>query len=246
MFSIQDQVIVITGAGGGIGCTMAQAFLTAGAKLVATDLDLAAVEATIAEADAGRAIAVQQDVTDPASMAAVLERAHETFGRVDAVVNNAGVAQQKPYDQVSERDWDLQLDVNAKGVFFACQAAGNYFREHGAGRIVNMASFVGKTAIPEYGPYNASKAAVIAITQTFAHELGPDGVNVNAICPGVVRTPMWDKLDPQQWDRQVAKIPLGRGQEMGDIASAAIFLLSDGASSITGATLPVTGGLAMW
>lgn len=147
---------------------------------------------------------------------------------------------------MSEGDWDLILDINAKGTWFASAAAGEYFKRQGSGKIVNVASFCGKQAIAEYGPYNASKFAVVGITQTLALELGPHNVNVNAVAPGVVKTPLWDSLDPAQWEMQEQKIPLRRGQMPEDIGEAVSFLASERARNITGTTLGVTGGLSNW
>lgn len=242
---LEGQVAVITGAGQGIGLGIARVLVREGARVVLTDIDQDRV-AEAAREFGGAAVGVQQNVADVASSEAVIARAVDEFGRLDIFVNNAGVAQQKPFEQTTETDWDLILDVNAKGTWFASAAAGQYFKSQSAGKIVNVASFCGKQAIEEYGPYNASKFAVIGITQTLALELGPHNINVNAVAPGVVKTPLWDTLDPSQWEMQEQKIPLRRGQMPEDIGEAVSFLASERARNITGTTLGVTGGLSNW
>lgn len=248
MSNLQDKVAIVTGAGQGIGRGIALTLAAHGAKVVVTDLDEARAKATAASihASGGAVLALQQDVSDLASMARVRDEAIASFGGLDILVNNAGVAMQKPFDEVTEKDWDFINDINSKALFFACQSVAKYFRERKAGKIVNIASFCGKQAIVEYAPYNASKFSVVGITQTLALELGPFGINVNAVCPGVVKTPMWEALPPEQWAMQEEKIPLRRGQTAEEIGEAVAFLASERARSITGASLPVTGGLAMW
>lgn len=242
---LAGKVAVITGAGQGIGLGIARVLVREGARVVLTDIDQDRVaEAALEFGDS--AFGVQQNVADPASSDEVIARTNERFGALDIFVNNAGVAQQKPFSDTSESDWDLILDVNAKGTWFASAAAGAFFRAQGAGKIVNIASFCGKQAIAEYGPYNASKFAVVGMTQTLALELGPHNVNVNAVAPGVVKTPLWDSLDPSQWEMQEQRIPLRRGQMPEDIGEAVSFLASERARNITGTTLGVTGGLSNW
>jgi meso-butanediol dehydrogenase/(S,S)-butanediol dehydrogenase/diacetyl reductase len=248
MNNLQDKVAIVTGAGQGIGQGIALTLAAYGAKVVVTDLDEARAKTTADDIQAagGTALALQQDVSDLSSIGRVQGEAIAFFGGLDILVNNAGVAMQKPFDEVTEKDWDFINDINSKALFFACQSAAKYFKERKAGKIVNVASFCGKQAIAEYAPYNASKFSVVGITQTLALELGPYGINVNAVCPGVVKTPMWEALPPEQWAMQEEKIPLRRGQTADDIGEAVAFLASENARSITGASLPVTGGLAMW
>ncbi|WP_437773402.1 SDR family NAD(P)-dependent oxidoreductase [Arthrobacter sp. KNU40] len=248
MSELTGKVAVVTGAAQGIGRGIAMVLAKRGAAVVVTDLDgnqakLAADEIIAA---GGTAVALQHDVSDLAAAEKVISQARLKLGAFDIWVNNAGVSMQKPYDQVTERDWDFINDINAKSTFFAAQAAGRELAKQGDGRIINIASFCGKQAIDEYAPYNASKFAAIAITQTLALELGPSGVTVNAVCPGIVKTRMWDGLDPAQWTKQEAKIPLRRGQTPEDIGEAVAFLASDRAKNITGASIPVTGGLSIW
>ncbi len=246
---LEGKTAIITGAGQGVGRGIAEVLAAQGAAVVITDVDdsRAGEAAAAIGGSGGRALPVHQNVLDLSSWDAVFTAATEHFGSADILVNNAGVASQKPLSEVTEKDWDLTNDINAKAVFFGCQAAGRYFGGRGGGgKIVNVSSMVGKNAIPEYAPYNASKAAVISITQSAALEFASFDVNVNAVCPGIVRTPLWDALDPAQWDRQIERVPLGRGQMPDDIGYAVAFLASEWARNITGAAVPVTGGLQMW
>lgn len=245
---LAGSVAIVTGAGQGIGEGIARVLAKYGAKLVLTDLDGAKAEAA---ADAlrsmgGDALATQQDVADTASMKRIIDRTISHFGTFDILVNNAAIATQQPFDEITEVQWDKVNAVNQRGLFFAAQAAGRHFKRQQSGKILNISSFSGKQAVEEYLIYNATKAATIMMTQTLALELGPYNVNVNAICPGIVKTPIWDNLDPAVWDRNEQRIPLRRGQTTEDIGEAAAFLVSEQSRNITGAVLAVTGGLAMF
>jgi meso-butanediol dehydrogenase / (S,S)-butanediol dehydrogenase / diacetyl reductase len=245
---LRDKVAVVTGGGDGIGRGIATVMARHGAHVVVADIssDKAKTVAAQIEALDRRSLPILQDVADLASSDSVLSAAIGTFGQVDILVNNVGVASQVAFDALTEAEWDRINDINSKALFFSCQTYGRYFRDRKAGKIVNISSYVGKEAIVEYAHYCASKAAVIAITQSVAKELAAHGVNVNAVCPGIVRTPMWDGLNPDQWAMQEPKIPLGRGQTVEDIGEAVSFLASERARNITGMTLGVTGGLAVW
>ena len=245
---LAGKIAVVTGGGSGIGQGIARVMATRGADIVVTDVKGDKAEAVAAEivAIGRRGLALQQDVADLVSVADVLAKAIAAFGQVDIVVNNAGVATQIAFDDMSESEWDRVNDINAKSVFFSCQTYGRYFRGRKTGKIVNISSYVGKESIAEYAHYCASKFSVIAITQTLAKELALHNVNVNAVCPGIVYTPVWDGLHLEQWKKQEQKIPLGRGQTVEDIGEAVSFLVSERAKNITGVSLGVTGGLAMW
>lgn len=248
MRDFQGRVGVVTGAGQGIGRGIATILAGRGARVVLTDINNDLVGSAADELRAGghEVVALAHDVADTTSTTGIIREVVERFGRFDFLVNNAGVAAQTPFDQVTEAEWDRLHAINLRGLFFACQAAGIYFKERGGGRIVNISSFAGRKPVEEYVSYNTTKAGVVMVTQTLALELGPADVTVNAVCPGIVRTPIWDSVDPEQWSRQEKLIPLRRGQTIDDISEAVAFLLSDRARNITGATIPVTGGLAMW
>ncbi|WP_321883356.1 SDR family NAD(P)-dependent oxidoreductase [Paraburkholderia bannensis] len=248
MLELEGKVAVVTGAGSGIGRGCALVLARHGADVVVADLDLGAARNTAAEiAGLGRrAMGLQQDVGNIESHQLVLDEAIAAFGAVDILINNAGVASQAKFEAVTEEDWDRMNDINSKALFFSCQTYGKYFASRRSGKIVNITSFCGKEAIVEYAPYCASKFSATGLTQSLAKELAAFNVNVNAVCPGIVRTRMWDGLADDQWDLQVKKIPLGRGQTPDDIGEAAAFLASERARNITGASLGVTGGLSIW
>ncbi|MFJ8604996.1 SDR family NAD(P)-dependent oxidoreductase [Streptomyces shenzhenensis] len=245
---LADVTAVVTGAGNGIGVGIATVLAEHGATVAVTDLAETAAEETagLIRDAGGRAMALRHDVCDNASGEHVLRQVVDTYGRVDLLVNNAGVARQTPFDRIGEAEWDLIQNVNVRGLFFTSQLFARYFTERGSGRIVNIASYAGKEPIVEYAHYNASKAAAISLTQTLALELAPHNVTVNAVCPGVVRTKLWESLPEAQWKKQTARIPLGRGQTPEDIGEAVAFLASDRARNITGMSLGVTGGLSVW
>jgi NAD(P)-dependent dehydrogenase (short-subunit alcohol dehydrogenase family) len=170
------------------------------------------------------------------------------------LVNNAGVSRSVPFHELDEAEWRRVHDVNVLGVFLCCRAVVPHMMDRRSGRIINIASMVGKEAIPFFVHYSASKFAVIGLTQGLAKEMAPYDVNVNAVCPGVVRTPLWEPLLDQlsatkgisrdeAWQEFVDGIPLGRPQEPEDIGEAVAFLASDHARNMTGQGLNVTGGM---
>jgi NAD(P)-dependent dehydrogenase (short-subunit alcohol dehydrogenase family) len=262
MADLQDKVVLVTGAGAGIGRATALAMAAAGATVAAADIDLAAAQRTAAEAatNTRRAIAIEADCGDVASIDAMVARTVAEFGRLDVTVNNAGVTRYAPIMDLTEADWDRIHRVNAKGVFFCLQrAAKEMIRQHqrdgGGGRIVNIASISGRGyAGASNAAYAASKGAVIALTKTAAQQLGRHNINVNAICPGVTRTELGARnavMRAAERGITVAEleaeqergIPIGRANTPEDIAAMAVFLASPGARNITGQAYNVDGGL---
>ena len=262
MAILQDKIVLVTGAGAGIGRATALAMAAAGATIAAADIDLAAAERTAAEAatNARRAIAIEADCGDVASIDRMVARAVAEFGRLDVIVNNAGVTRYAPIMELGEADWDRIHRVNAKGVFFCLQRAARemiaqHQRGEGGGRIINIASISGR-GYPgaSNAAYAASKGAVIALTKTAAQQLGPHDINVNAICPGVTRTELGARnavaraaergiTIAQLQAEQDAQIPIRRANTPEDIAAMAVFLASPGARNITGQAYNVDGGL---
>ena len=267
MAMLQDKVVLVTGAGAGIGRATALAMAEAGAAVAAADIDLAAAQRTAEEAAGNnrRAIAIMADCGDVASINAMVVRAVTELGRLDVIVNNAGVTRYAEIMDLTEADWDHIHRVNAKGVFFCLQRAAkemiaqNQTVQHRAdrsgGRIINIASISGRGyAGASNAAYAASKGAVIALTKTASQQLGRHNINVNAICPGVTRTELGARnAVARAAERGIsvalleaeaeARIPIGRANMPEDIAAMAVFLASPGARNITGQAYNVDGGL---
>ncbi len=262
MADLQNKIVLVTGAGAGIGRATALAMAAAGAAVAAADIDPAAANRTAVEAagNKGRAIAIEADCGDVASIDAMVARTVAELGRLDVIVNNAGVTRYAEIMELTEADWDRIHRVNAKGVFFCLQrAARAMIAQHQAdghgGRIVNIASISGR-GYPgaSNAAYAASKGAVIALTKTAAQQLGRYDINVNAICPGVTRTELGARnavaraaergiTVAQLQAEQEAQIPIRRANLPEDIAAMAVFLASPGARNITGQSYNVDGGL---
>ena len=245
---LKDRVVLITGAGSGIGHQTALACAREGAKIVAVDLDEAAAAKTCAAVGAGDAIAVQSDVSRAADCARMVQRAEEDFGRLDVLFNNAGISHIDDDDAVNTEEdvWDLTMDVNLKGVFLGCKYGIPALRRAGGGAIVNTASFVALlgAATPQLA-YTASKGGVLALTRELAVVHAREQIRVNALCPGPLRTELLMKyLDTEEkLNRRLVHIPMGRFGEAEEIARTVVFLASDDASYITGTSFVVDGGI---
>ena len=245
---LKDRVVLITGAGSGIGHQTALACAREGAKIVAVDLDEAAAAKTCAAIGAGDAIAVQSDVSRAADCARMVQRAEEDFGRLDVLFNNAGISHIDDDDAVNTEEdvWDLTMDVNLKGVFLGCKYGIPALRRAGGGAIVNTASFVALlgAATPQLA-YTASKGGVLALTRDLAVVHAREQIRVNALCPGPLRTELLMKyLDTEEkLNRRLVHIPMGRFGEAEEIARTVVFLASDDASYITGTSFVVDGGI---
>jgi NAD(P)-dependent dehydrogenase (short-subunit alcohol dehydrogenase family) len=254
---MQDKIVLVTGAGAGIGRATALAMAEAGASVAAADIDLTAAQQTASQAAGNNrhAIAIEADCGDVASIDAMVARTLTEFGRIDVIVNNAGVTRYAQIMDLTEADWDRIHRVNAKGVFFCLQRAAREMIRQGGGRIINIASISGR-AYPgaSNAAYAASKGAVISLTWMAAQQLGRHNINVNAICPGVTRTELGARNAVERaaergitvaelQAQQEAGIPIGRANQPEDIAAMAVFLASPGARNITGQAYNVDGGL---
>ncbi len=244
---LQGKTAIITGAAGGIGMATARKFVREGAAIVVADHHPERVEEAVAALATGDAkvLGVCTDVTDHASVEAMVGRTIDAFGRVDVLVNNAGITQDARLVKMSETQFDAVIDVNLKGVFLCAQAVAGPMLEQGSGVILNASSVVGLYGNFGQTNYAATKAGVIGFTKTWARELGPKGVRSAVVCPGFVRTPILASIPPAVMQKTIDKIPLGRLGEPEEIANVYAFLASDEASYLNGAVIEVSGGIML-
>lgn len=247
---LENKVALITGAGSGIGRESALLFAREGARVVVADVNDDAGQGVVEElrAAGGEAVYVHADVSKSADAEGMIRAAEESFGRLDVLFNNAGISHARDDDAVAteEEVWDLTMSINLKGVFLGCKYGIPALRRAGGGSIINTASFVALlgAATPQLA-YTASKGGVLAMTRELAVIHAREGIRVNALCPGPLRTELLMKyLDTEEKRRRrLVHIPMGRFGEAGEIAKAALFLASDESSFTTGATFLVDGGI---
>ena len=258
---LDGRIVLITGAAGGIGAACARRLAAEGARLVLADLDGPAVERLAGELGQ---VAVQCDVTRRADIECMVDTACQRWGRLDVLFNNAGVIQGKPLLDLTEDDWDRLMNVNLRAVFFVLQAAARRMVRQDPipgselrGKLIQTASIAAyRGGLPLTAHYAASKAGVVSITRTAAQVLAASKITSNCICPGVVDTPMWDKLDAdwtalegwprrEAWKRRTAGIPLGRPERPEDLAGLVAFLVSSDSDYLTGQAINMDGGLVM-
>jgi len=249
MFNLQERVALVTGARRGMGRTHALLLAKQGAKVVITDIDLEQCELVADEVrSAGGDVACfKMDVSNKADVESVFDQVIAKYGRLDILVNNAGIYQSKPFLEMSEEDWDRTVDINLKGYFLCAQRAAKEMAKNKYGRIVNIASIAsGGVGVGFAGGahYTASKGGIIGMTETLAVELAPLGITVNVIGPGVIDTPMVGaaNLPKEVMDAMLAGVPLKRMGRPEEVSAAVVFLASEEASYVTGATLYVDGG----
>ncbi len=247
------QVALVTGAATGIGYAIALRLAHAGYDIAVADVDPVGAERAAEELrrKGRRAATIPCDVGDRDDAFRMAEQAARVLGDLDLLVNNAGIARLGPLATFLEVDWRELFRVNVDGVFFCCQAVLPGMMARRQGNIINIASWNGKLAAPNFGAYSATKAAVISLTQTLAREVASHGIRVNAVCPGIVAgTPMRAEVERQgpafglpPSSERAKMIPLGRLGTPADIANVVAFLASDGAAYMTGQAVNVTGGL---
>jgi 3-oxoacyl-[acyl-carrier protein] reductase len=246
-FRLDGRVAVVTGAAQGLGAAIACALHQEGALLAALDIDLAGAQAQVSELGDGKgALALHVDVRERASLAAAVDTVVGRFGRLDIMVNNAALNIARPFDEVDDAEWDDVLAVNLRGVLFGCQLAVERMRPNRFGRILNLASDAGQQPNRFVGAHYASaKGGVIALTKAIAVAVAADGVTVNAIAPAAFEGPVLSSLPETQTAALRSAIPVGRFGHPEEVGAAAVFLASDCAGYITGATLDLNGGQIM-
>lgn len=252
---MDNSVIVITGAGSGMGAAMAKNFAARGAGIAIFDLDEtkgSAVANSITDAN-GKAVYKKVDVTNKQEVQRAADEAEQELGKITSWINSAGVSKMVPFLKSSEELWDLTINVNLKATFLCCQVAVEKMLEHGGGTILNMSSLSGKKASAWQTIYCASKFGVQGLTQSIAKEFADRNIRVNSICPGIVYTEMWEKLkyeyaqkksiDPEEVMPYFKKnIPMHRLVDLQDVINAAVFLLTDNSGYLTGQSINLTGG----
>ena len=259
MGKVDGKVAFLTGSGRGIGRAIAERFAKEGAIMVLTDINEDALSETLelVKKYSPSSTSYKLDVTNEKMVQEVVKKVIDNFGRIDILLNNAGVSNMNHFWELTEEDWDFNMNVNAKGVFFVTKAIAPYMIKEKKGKIVTTASMAAKLGAPLLAHYSASKFAVLGFMQAVAKELAPYGINVNSVCPGFVKTSMQDREvvweaklrgidDPEKVRREyIDMTPLGRLCYPEDVAKVVLFLASDDADFLTGQAINVTGGVCV-
>jgi len=240
---LENKVAIVTGAAKGIGFATAQRFAEAGARVIVADINLAAVKSAAAQIPHAEAYAM--DVTDRASIQAVVDQVIQKHGRIDILINNAGITQDARMIKMTEAQFDTVIDVNLKGVFNCTQLVVPHMLEAGTGAIVNASSVVGLYGNFGQTNYSATKFGVIGFTKTWARELGPKGIRVNAVCPGFIATEMVKAMPENILQDIERRSWLGRLGTPEEMANVYLFLASDEASYVNGVALEASGGISL-
>jgi len=242
---LKGKVAIVTGGAQGIGLATVRKFLAEGARVALVDRSAPAVAAAVAQLDGADVRGFAVDVTDRTALDAMVVQVRGAFGRIDVLVNNAGITQDARLQNMTDEQFDRVIDVNLRGVFQATQAVLATLLEQGSGVILNASSVVG--VYGNYGQtnYAASKFGVIGFVKTWARELGPKGIRCNAVCPGFIATGLLDSVPAKVLDQMRERVPLRRLGDPAEVANVYAFLASDEASYINGAVIDVGGGLTL-
>ena len=243
----QDKVVIITGGASGIGRVSALRFAAEGATVVIWDIDKAKAEATRGEIEAGggQVLAMQVNTVQPEQATAAAQAVHDRFGRIDVLINNAGITRDATLRKMTLAQWQQVIDVNLTGVFVCAQAVAPYMEAQRSGRIINTSSVVGLYGNFGQANYAATKAGLIGLTKTLARELGKYNITVNAVAPGFMATDMLATIPEKVLDALKSRTPLGRLGKPEDIAAAYLFLASDEAGYVSGTVLSVDGAITI-
>lgn len=245
-FRCDGKVALVTGASKGIGYGVAKAMAHAGAKVIVAARDTDALETLVHEIrdEGGEASALELDLSKIKSIEPAFQSVKDEYGSLDILVNNAGLGANHPAVEVREDDWDEMMDINLKGLFFCCQAAGKIMLEQKFGRIINMSSQASVVGIRDHAIYCATKGGVNQLTRVLALEWSSSGVNVNGVGPTFIYTPgTAERLDqPEYLEGVLSRLPIGKVGQISDVAGAVIYLASPAGAMVTGTTLLVDGG----
>ncbi|HPF46149.1 MAG: 3-oxoacyl-[acyl-carrier-protein] reductase [Alphaproteobacteria bacterium] len=244
MFDLTGKCALITGASGGLGSAIARTLHAAGAKVALSGTREEPLKALAAELGDG-AYVVPANLSDPESVAALPAAATAAMGAVDILVNNAGITRDNISMRLKDSDWDDVMQVNLKAAFNLTQGVMRGMMKKRAGRIINITSIVGVTGNPGQVNYAASKAGMIGMSKSFAHELASRNITVNCIAPGFIESPMTDELSDDQKSSLLSNVPAGRLGRADEVAAGVLYLASDEADYVTGQTLHINGGMAM-
>jgi len=245
--NLKDKVVIVTGAARGIGEAVALKFTKKEAKVVLVDIDKESIDALVKKLNSmgGDALGIKVDVTKKEAVEGMVEKVVEKFGKIDVIINNAGITSDAKLVKMTEDQFDKVIDVNLKGTYNCAQAVAQVLEAQGYGVILNASSVVGIYGNFGQTNYAATKWGVIGMTKSWAKELGKKGIRVNAVAPGFILTPMTEKMPEKVLDMMKKKAPINRLGLPEDIANAYAFLASDEASFITGTVLSVDGGLVL-
>ncbi|MDD5692742.1 MAG: 3-oxoacyl-[acyl-carrier-protein] reductase [Candidatus Omnitrophica bacterium] len=244
---LKDKVALITGGARGIGQAIAMAFAKEGADIAVADVNLETAQKTASEIEllGRKALALEMDVTNYEKVEEGVNKILDKMGKVDILINNAGITKDNLLLRMSQSDWDAVINVNLKGTFNCIKAVSRPMVKQRSGRIISIASIIGLMGNPGQANYAASKAGIIALTKTVAKELASRNINANAIAPGFIQTEMTAKLPEDIKKRMLEAIPLAKLGSPGDVANLCVFLASDESSYITGQTITIDGGMVM-